>query len=49
METLETFQRQKADDEGLIQLNEMWKKEHEKIVKIHVRRVCFLIFLADGS
>jgi len=36
METLDTFSRQKADDEGLAQLIEMWKKEHEKIVKVHV-------------
>jgi hypothetical protein len=36
METLETFQRDKADDEGCAQLNEMWKKEHERMVKIHV-------------
>lgn len=36
METLETFQRDKANDEGCAQLNEMWKKEHERMVKIHV-------------
>ena len=36
IETLDTFQRSKADDEGLAQLNEMWKKEHERMVKIHV-------------
>lgn len=36
METLDTFQRLKADDEGLTLLNEMWKKEHERMVKIHV-------------
>ena len=36
METLDTFQRDKADDEGCAQLNEMWKKEHERMVKIHV-------------
>jgi len=42
METLDTFQRQKADDEGLAGLNEMWKKEHERISKIHVRFLqCF--------
>ncbi|CZR51393.1 uncharacterized protein PAC_01268 [Phialocephala subalpina] len=35
METLDTFQRDKADDEGLAKLNEMWKKEHERMVKIH--------------
>lgn len=35
METLDTFQRDKADDEGCTQLNEMWKKEHEKMIKIH--------------
>ena len=36
METLDTFQREKQDDEGLAKLNEMWKKEHERMVKIHV-------------
>lgn len=35
METLDTFQREKQDDEGLAKLNEMWKKEHERMVKIH--------------
>ncbi|KUJ23643.1 uncharacterized protein LY89DRAFT_189153 [Mollisia scopiformis] len=35
METLDTFQREKADDEGLVKLNEMWKKEHERMIKIH--------------
>ena len=30
METLDTFQREKQDDEGLAMVNEMWKKEHEK-------------------
>lgn len=35
METLDTFQREKQDDEGLAQVNEMWKKEHERMVKIH--------------
>lgn len=37
METLDNFQRDKQDDEGLTLLNEMWKKEREKIAKIHVR------------
>jgi hypothetical protein len=36
METLDTFQREKASDEGCAMLNEMWKKEHEKMLKIHV-------------
>jgi hypothetical protein len=36
METLDTFQREKANDESLAQLNEMWKKEHERMVNIHV-------------
>jgi hypothetical protein len=36
METLDTFQKDKADDEGLAQLLEMWKKEHDRMVKIHV-------------
>lgn len=36
METLDTFQRQKADDEGLTKLNEMWTAERERMVKIHV-------------
>jgi hypothetical protein len=38
METLDTFQKDKADDEGLAQLLEMWKKEHERMMKIHVCR-----------
>jgi hypothetical protein len=37
METLDTFQRTKLEDEGLALLNAMWKKEHERMVKIHVR------------
>jgi hypothetical protein len=37
METLDTFQRDKAEDEGLALLIDMWKKEHERMVKIHVR------------
>ena len=36
METLDTLSTVKADDEGCAQLNEMWKKEHEKMIKIHV-------------
>lgn len=36
METLDTFQREKTEDEGCAMLNEMWKKEHQKMVKIHV-------------
>lgn len=36
METLDTFVKHKADDEGLLKLNEMWKKEHERMLKIHV-------------
>lgn len=36
METLDTFQRQRANDEGLALVNEMWKKEREKMVKLHV-------------
>lgn len=40
METLDTFAREKQGDEGLALLNEMWKKEHERMVKIHVR-LCF--------
>jgi len=35
IETLDTFQREKQDDEGLAMVNEMWKKEHERMVKIH--------------
>jgi hypothetical protein len=27
---------EKPDDEGLVKLNEMWKKKHERMVKIHV-------------
>jgi hypothetical protein len=37
METLDTFSREKQSDEGLTLLLEMWKKEHERMVKIHVR------------
>lgn len=37
METLDTFGRDKQADETLTLLNEMWKKEHERMVKIHVR------------
>jgi hypothetical protein len=37
METLDTFQRTKTEDEGLALLNTMWKKEHDRMVKIHVR------------
>jgi hypothetical protein len=36
METLDTFQKEKEGDEGLVKINEMWKKEHERMVKIHV-------------
>jgi len=36
METLTTFQKEKANDEGLTLLNEMWKKEYERMIKIHV-------------
>ncbi len=36
METLDAFQREKADDEGLLLMLEMWKKEHEKMVKVNV-------------
>jgi hypothetical protein len=36
METLITFARDKQDDEGLVKLNEMWKKEQERWSKIHV-------------
>lgn len=43
METLDTFQREKANDEGLALLNEMWKKEHEKMVKIHVCAFAFYL------
>lgn len=39
METLDTFQREKQADEGLALLSEMWKKEHERMIKIHVRLV----------
>jgi hypothetical protein len=35
METLDTFEREKASDEGLYLLLEMWKKEKERMVKIH--------------
>lgn len=41
METLDTFQRNKADDEGLTKLIEMWKAERERMIKIHVRPFTF--------
>ena len=40
METLANFQRDKADDENLIPLIEMWKKEHDKMVKVLVSTMC---------
>jgi hypothetical protein len=36
METLDTFSREKSGDDGLVMLNEMWKKEHERMIKLHV-------------
>ena len=39
METLETFQRDKANDENLVPLIEMWKKEHERMVKVLVSTI----------
>lgn len=39
METLATFHTEKAQDEGLSLLNEMWKKEHDRMVKIHVSSI----------
>jgi hypothetical protein len=42
VETLDTFQREKADDEGLAMLIEMWKKERERMVKPHMHFHCFL-------
>lgn len=39
IETLNRFQREKQSDEGLTLLNEMWKKEYERMIKIHVRLV----------
>ncbi|RDL41094.1 GAT-like protein [Venustampulla echinocandica] len=33
IETLDTFGRKKYGDEGCVQLNEMWKKEREKMTK----------------
>lgn len=47
METLDTFQREKANDEGLALLNEMWKKEHERMVKIHVCHMHFIEAFAN--
>ncbi|RDW92602.1 hypothetical protein BP5796_01996 [Coleophoma crateriformis] len=35
IETLNTFQREKADDENLALLDEMWKKEQEKMSKVY--------------
>lgn len=37
METMDTFSREKADDEGLALLIDLWKKEQERLSKIHVR------------
>lgn len=34
IETLNTFHRERADDEGLTMLLEMWKKEIEKMVRV---------------
>lgn len=36
METLDTFARQKANDEGLAKLNQMWKTEHDRMVQQYV-------------
>jgi hypothetical protein len=36
METLDTFEREKANDEGLALLIEMWKKEHGRMAKAFV-------------
>jgi hypothetical protein len=46
METLTTFQKDKPNDEGLAPLNEMWKKEYERMIKIHVSYIYYLIFAA---
>jgi hypothetical protein len=43
METLDTFSREKSGDDGLIMLNEMWKKEHERMIKLHVSNITSLI------
>lgn len=45
METLDTFARQKANDEGLAHLNAMWKQEHERMIQIHV---CYQAFVASA-
>jgi len=45
-ETLDTFSREKESDEGLAKLIEMWKKEREKMVKIHVR---FALILKEDT
>ena len=36
METLDSLQREKSDDESLVALIEMWKKEQEKMGKLYV-------------
>jgi hypothetical protein len=36
IETLNTFQRERSNDEGLALLLEMWKKEIEKMVKLNL-------------
>lgn len=34
IETLNTFQRERSGDEGLVMLLEMWRKEIERMVRI---------------
>jgi hypothetical protein len=38
IETLNTFQRERSGDEGLVMLLEMWRKEIERMVRItHIK------------
>ena len=39
IETLNTFQRERANDEGLVMLLEMWRKELERMVRLQCDRL----------
>jgi hypothetical protein len=41
-ETLNTFQRERASDEGLAGLLEMWKKEIERMVRLNCHQSSFI-------
>lgn len=40
IETLNTFQRERASDEGLVMLLDMWRKELERMVRLHTPWLC---------